>query len=228
MAKKNFVVKMFDNIAPTYDKLNHLLSLNVDKSWRRRAVNCIVSQQPQQLLDVACGTGDFAIALAQAGVPHVHGIDISEGMLQVGRQKVAQLGLNIDMAIDDCTALSASDNSYDAVSVAFGVRNFEQLQQGLNEMHRVLRPGGQLCVLELSVPSNPIVCWCYKLYFVHLLPLVGGWLSGNRTAYQYLPQSVLKFPKPDVFCDMLRQAGFQQVQAESFTLGLCRMYIGKK
>lgn len=228
MAKKNFVVKMFDDIAPTYDKLNHLLSLNVDKSWRKKAVKRIMQHQPKRLLDIACGTGDFAIALAQAGVPEVMGVDISEGMLEVGRKKVAELGLNIEMKVDDSESLSMSDDSLDAISVAFGVRNFEHLQVGLGEMCRVLRPGGMLCVLELSVPSNPILLWGYKLYFLHVLPFFGGLISGNREAYSYLPASVLNFPKPDAFCQMLRTAGFEQVEAKAFTFGLCRMFIGIK
>ena len=228
MAKKNFVVQMFNDIAPTYDKLNHLLSLNVDRSWRRKAVRRIMESQPQRLVDIACGTGDFAIALAKAGIPEVIGVDISEGMLEVGRQKVAAEGLQIELRVDDSEALSFADDSVDAVSVAFGVRNFEHLQQGLDEMHRVIRPGGMVCVLELSVPSNPLLLWGYKLYFLHVLPFFGGLISGNREAYRYLPVSVLNFPKPEAFCAMLRQAGFQQVEARSFTFGLCRMFTGVK
>lgn len=228
MAKKNFIVDLFNDIAPTYDKLNHILSLNVDKSWRRKAVARIVSHKPSKVLDIACGTGDFTIALAQAGVPEVMGVDISEGMLEVGRQKVAALGLNIEMKVDDSESLSLADDSVDAVSVAFGVRNFEHLQLGLNEMHRVIRPGGQVCVVELSVPSNPILLFGYKLYFLHVLPFFGGLVSGNRQAYKYLPASVLNFPKPDAFCGMLREAGFKQVEAKAFTFGLCRMFTGIK
>lgn len=219
---------MFDDIAPTYDRLNHILSLNVDKSWRRKAVEHIVSRKPQRVLDIACGTGDFTIALARAGVPQLLGIDISEGMLEVGRKKVADLGLNIEMKVDDSEALSLDDDSVDAVSVAFGVRNFEHLQQGLNEMHRVIRPGGEVCVVELSVPQNPILLWGYKLYFLHVLPFFGGLISGNKGAYKYLPTSVLNFPKPDAFCSMLSAAGFKQVEARSFTFGLCRMFTGVK
>lgn len=228
MAKKSFVEKMFNDIAPTYDKLNHILSLNVDKSWRRKAVEHIVSRKPQRVLDIACGTGDFTIALAHAGVPQLLGVDISEGMLQVGRKKVAELGLNIELKVDDSECLSLADDAVDAVSVAFGVRNFEHLQQGLNEMHRVIRPGGEVCVVELSVPTNPILLWGYKLYFLHVLPFFGGLISGNKGAYKYLPTSVLNFPKPDAFCSMLRQAGFQEVKARSFTFGLCRMFTGLK
>jgi len=228
MAKKKFIVNLFNDIAPSYDKLNHILSLNIDKSWRKRAVKRIVSQQPKEVLDIACGTGDFAIAIAKAGVPKVTGVDISEGMLEIGRKKAQETGLNIEMHLDDSESLSLADQSIDAISVAFGVRNFEHLQVGLNEMFRVLRPGGMLCILELSVPQNPILLWGYKLYFLHLLPFLGGLVSGNKDAYKYLPVSVLNFPKPDAFCEMIRNAGFQQVEAHAFTFGLCRMYIGRK
>jgi len=228
MAKKTFIVKLFDDIAPSYDKLNHILSLNIDKSWRKRAVKCIVSKRPQEVLDIACGTGDFAIAIARAGVPKVTGVDISEGMLEIGRKKAEAAGLNIEMHIDDCESLTMADDSIDGISVAFGVRNFEHLQLGLNEMYRVIRPNGQLCILELSVPKNPILLWGYKLYFLHILPFLGGLVSGNKGAYQYLPLSVLNFPKPEAFCEMLKTAGFREVEAKSFTFGLCRMFIGIK
>jgi len=228
MAKKNYIVQLFDDIAPTYDKLNHILSLNVDKSWRKKAVRKIMAEKPAHVLDIACGTGDFAIAIAQAGAPKVTGVDISEGMLEIGRKKVAELGLDIEMHVEDCESLSMAEGSIDGISVAFGVRNFEHLQLGLNEMFRVLRHGGQVCVLELSVPQNPILLWGYKLYFMHLLPWLGGLVSGNKGAYEYLPKSVLNFPKPDRFCAMLREAGFVQVEARAFTFGLCRMFTGKK
>ncbi len=228
MAKKEFVEQMFDDIAPTYDKLNHILSLNVDKGWRRKAVRRIVATRPTHVLDVACGTGDFAIALAKAGVERVTGVDISQGMLDVGIDKVEALGLNIEMHVDDCEHLSIADDTFDAVSVAFGVRNFEHLQQGLNEMQRVLRPGGLVCIVELSVPSNRLLLWGYKLYFLHILPLIGRLVSGNGSAYRYLPESVLRFPKPDKVCAMLVEAGFRDVEAKAFTFGLCRMFTGIK
>ncbi len=228
MAKKEFVEQMFNDIAPTYDKLNHILSLNVDKGWRRKAVRRIVATRPKHVLDVACGTGDFAIALSQAGVEKVTGVDISQGMLDVGIAKVKALGLNIEMHVDDCEHLGIEDNTFDAVSVAFGVRNFEHLQRGLNEMQRVLRPGGLVCIVELSVPSNTLLRWAYKLYFLHILPFVGGLVSGNRNAYRYLPESVLRFPKPDEVCRMLKEAGFRDVEAKAFTFGLCRMFTGIK
>ena len=191
MAKKEFVEQMFDDIAPTYDKLNHILSLNVDKGWRRKAVRRIVATRPKHVLDVACGTGDFAIALSQAGVEKVTGVDISQGMLDVGNAKVKALGLNIEMHVDDCEHLGIEDNTFDAV-------------------------------------TNTLLRWAYKLYFLHILPFVGGLVSGNRNAYRYLPESVLRFPKPDEVCRMLKEAGFCDVEAKAFTFGLCRMFMGIK
>ena len=231
MARKEFVREMFDNISPTYDKLNHILSLNVDRSWRRMAVACAVEHKPQRVLDVACGTGDFSVALARAGVGHVVGIDISEGMMEVGRRKVADCGLTpeqVTMQAGDCEALPFADGTFDAVTVAFGVRNFAHLPVGLSEMLRVVRRGGRVVILELSVPQNPLLRWLYKLYFLHVLPFFGGLISGNRAAYRYLPASVMAFPKPDVFCGMMRAEGYADVECRSFTFGLCRMYVGTK
>lgn len=230
MAKKSYIIRLFDDIAPTYDKLNHILSLNIDKSWRSKSVKQIMTTNPKIVLDIACGTGDFTIELAQKGVEKVIGVDISEGMMNIGRQKVADAGLSdrITMHVDDSESLSLSDNSVDAVSVAFGVRNFEHLQIGLNEMNRVIRSGGTVNVLELSVPSNPVLLWGYKLYFLHILPFFGGMISGNKDAYKYLPASVLNFPKPAVFLSMLEAAGFKECRQRSFTFGLCRLFIGVK
>lgn len=230
MAKKSYIIRLFDDIAPTYDKLNHILSLNIDKSWRSKSVKQILLGDPKTVLDIACGTGDFSIELAKKGVAKVIGVDISEGMMKIGMEKVEAAGLSnrISMHVDDSEALSLEDNSVDAVSVAFGVRNFEHLQIGLNEMNRVIRPGGTVNVLELSVPSNPILLWGYKLYFLHILPFFGGMISGNKGAYKYLPASVLNFPKPDVFISMLKTAGFKEVKQRAFTFGLCRLFTGVK
>lgn len=230
MAKKSFIVRLFDDIAPTYDKLNHILSLNIDKSWRSKSVKQVLKGKHDVVLDIACGTGDFSIELAQKGVEKVIGVDISEGMMKIGIEKVKALGLEdkISMHVDDSESLSLEDNSIDAVTVAFGVRNFEHLQIGLNEMNRVIRPGGTVNVLELSVPSNPVLLWCYKLYFMHVLPFFGGLVSGNKEAYKYLPTSVMNFPKPDVFMSMLETAGFKEVKQRAFTFGLCRLFTGVK
>lgn len=231
MAKKEFVNRMFDSIAPTYDILNHLLSLDIDKSWRRKSVAEIMTDSPQMVIDLACGTGDFAIALAKSGVPHVKGFDISEEMLKIGREKVAKIPLydqTLTLELGDSEDLPLADNSADAVSVAFGIRNFEHKEKGLEEMYRILRSGGKLCVLELSIPDNNIIRSLYKIYFLHILPFFGGLISGNREAYRYLPISVINFPKPPIFLQMMKNAGFTNTKSLSFTFGLCQLYIGRK
>ena len=231
MAKKEGIRKLFDNIAPDYDKLNHILSLNIDKGWRKKAVKELLNaQEPLNVLDVACGTGDFTIEIAQKAPAgsKITGIDLSEGMMKIGREKIKAAGVDATMVQGDCEALPYDDFSFHRIAVGFGVRNFENLEVGLKEMHRVLTPAGKLVILELSVPSNPIIRWCYKLYFLKILPTIGGWISGDRGAYEYLPASVLRFPAPDKFVGMLHQAGFSKVEHRSLTLGICRMYIGIK
>ena len=231
MAKKEGVRKLFDNIAPDYDKLNHILSLNIDKGWRKKAVRKLVdTQEPLKVLDVACGTADFTIEIAQkvGKGSEVIGVDISEGMMAVGREKIKKAGVSAELFVADCEDLPYSDNTFDRISVGFGVRNFEHLELGLSQMYRVLTPGGKLVILELSVPSNAFIRWCYKLYFLKILPAIGGMISGNRGAYEYLPASVLRFPGPDKFIPMLKSAGFAQVDHTSLTLGICRMYVAKK
>ncbi|MBE6230679.1 MAG: bifunctional demethylmenaquinone methyltransferase/2-methoxy-6-polyprenyl-1,4-benzoquinol methylase UbiE [Bacteroidales bacterium] len=231
MAKKENIRSLFDNIAPDYDKLNHILSLNIDKGWRKKAVREIADvQQRLQVLDVACGTGDFTIEIARnvAEGSKIIGIDLSEGMMKVGREKIAASGVDALLEYGDCEALDYPENNFDRISVGFGVRNFEHLDLGLKEMCRVLKPGGKLVILELSVPSNPIIRWCYKLYFLNILPMIGGMVSGNRGAYEYLPASVLNFPAPDKFIPMMREAGFSEVRHRALTLGVCRMYVGIK
>ena len=231
MAKKDGIRKLFDNIAPDYDRLNHLLSLNIDKGWRKRAVRELVdTTSPLNVLDVACGTGDFTIEIAQK-VPHgsqVTGIDLSEGMMKIGREKIASAGVKAEMVQGDCEALTFENETFDRISVGFGVRNFEHLDLGLKEMCRVMKRDGKLVVLELSVPSNAIIRWCYKLYFLKILPAIGGMISGDRGAYEYLPASVLRFPAPEKFMQMMKEAGFTQVTHKPFTFGICRMYIGQK
>ena len=231
MAKKEGIRKLFDNIAPDYDKLNHILSLNIDKGWRKKAVREIVDKNaPLEVLDVACGTGDFTIEIAQkaAAGSKVVGIDLSEGMMKIGREKIAAAGVAATMVQGDCEELPYGDATFDRISVGFGVRNFEHLEVGLAEMCRVLKEDGKLVVLELSVPSNSLIKWCYKLYFLKILPTIGGWVSGDRGAYEYLPASVLRFPAPGRFMQMLHAAGFERVEHRSLTFGICRMYIGKK
>ena len=165
MAKKEGVKKMFDNIAPDYDKLNHILSLNIDKRWRKKAVRELADEsRPMKVLDVACGTGDFTIEIAKkvAKGSEVIGVDISEGMIAVGKEKIAKSNINAAMVVADCEALPYDEGTFDRISVGFGVRNFEHLELGLSEMYRVLTPGGKLVILELSVPSNRFIRWCFR------------------------------------------------------------------
>lgn len=231
MAKKEGVRKLFDKIAPDYDKLNHILSLNIDKGWRKKAVCELADEdRPLKVLDVACGTADFTIEIARkvAEGSEVTGIDISEGMMAVGREKIQKAGVAAALSVADCEALPYEADTFDRISVGFGVRNFEHLELGLSEMFRVLAPGGKLVILELSIPSNAFIRWCYKLYFLKVLPAIGGLVSGNRGAYEYLPASVLRFPTPDKFIGMLKGAGFATVSHTPLTFGICRMYVGKK
>lgn len=231
MPAKEGIRKLFDSIAPDYDRLNHMLSLDIDKSWRRKAIQeTLIPGQKLDILDVACGTGDFAIGLAKAsyGESHITGIDISENMLSIGREKVKAAGLGecIDLATGDCEALPFADNTFDRASAAFGVRNFEHLETGLKEIFRVLRPSGKIVILELSTPSGRIPAALYKLYFLNILPAIGGIVSGNRGAYRYLPESVLKFPRPEEFMEIMGKCGFSDVRHRAFTMGICRMYTG--
>lgn len=233
MAKKEKIQKMFDNIAGDYDKLNHIMSLDIDRSWRKKAVKTIVdTKTPMKILDVACGTGDFSIAIARAAGPgsRIIGADLSDGMLEVGRKKISAAGMSdkIVMEQGDCENLRFAECSFDRVTVAFGVRNFEHLDLGLKEMLRVLKPGGKVVILELSLPENPVVASLFKLYFLHILPRIGGTVSGDKKAYEYLPASVLKFPKQQIFKQMMSDCGFSSVYAKAFTFGICRMYVGTK
>ena len=231
MAKKEGIRRLFDNIASDYDRLNHILSLNIDKGWRRKAVREIVDlERPLKVLDVACGTGDFTIEIARkvADGSEVLGVDISEGMMDIGRDKIREAGVSAEMSIADCEALPYEENTFDRVAVGFGVRNFEHLEFALSEIYRVLKPDGKLVILELSIPSNSFVNFCYLLYFQKILPAVGGFLSGDRGAYEYLRTSVLRFPAPDRFMSMLKSAGFVDIQHKSLTFGICRMYVCRK
>ena len=223
---------MFDSIAGNYDALNHILSLDIDKIWRRKALKQIVdAPAPVQVLDLACGTGDFSIAIAKAlNSGHVTGVDLSEGMLAVMREKVDKVGLSETISIEegDGENLRFPDNTFDRVTIAFGIRNFEDRPKGLKEMLRVLKPGGRLVILELSRPENKVIRWFYDLYFLHILPKIGGKVSGDKAAYAYLPASVAAFPGKKEFMATMREAGFRTVTHKAFTLGVCRMYTGEK
>ena len=231
MGKKEGIRRLFNSIASDYDRLNHILSLNIDKGWRRKAVKEIADKDsPVKVLDVACGTGDFTIEIARkvAVGSEVIGVDISEGMMEIGKEKILKAGVTAEMTVADCEALPYDQNTFDRIAVGFGVRNFEHLDLGLREMCRVLKPDGKLVILELSLPSNRLVRGCYMLYFQKILPMVGGFLSGDRGAYEYLRTSVLRFPAPDKFIEMLKSAGFEQVEHRPLTFGICRMYICHK
>lgn len=231
MPKKEKIREMFDGIAPSYDRLNHIMSLNVDKVWRRHALKQIVDGTPQRLLDVACGTGDSTISAAAAAAEGsvVTGVDISEGMMALVMDKARKAGVadRIRLQVADGEALPFADGSFHRVTCAFGIRNFEHKEKGLAEFRRVLCPGGRAVILELSVPQNRVIRWFYDLYFLHVLPWIGGVVSGDKAAYKYLPASVHAFPAPGEFCTMMREAGFSRVSHKAFTLGLCRMYVGE-
>ena len=235
MPRKENVRMMFDGIAAYYDRLNHIMSLDVDRRWRRKALDRIVAPDVSRVLDLACGTGDFSVAIAKAlrtAAPQarVTGVDLSEGMLAVMRKKVDREGLQdrISMELGDGENLHFADGTFDRVSIAFGIRNFEDREKGLREMLRVLRPGGRLVILELSVPENALVRWCYNLYFLHILPRIGGRISGDKAAYRYLPASVLHFPGHRAFLQTMRDCGFTDVEHKSLTFGTCRLYAGTK
>ncbi len=229
--KKRQVAAMFDAIAPRYDLLNRILSAGVDRRWRRQAVEMIASEQPRRVLDVATGTADLAIEVARRlPVERVVGVDIAESMLHIGRQKVAQLGLNERVVLrkGDAEKLPFSDAQFDAVLVAFGVRNFENLDRGLRESYRVLRPGGVLVVLEFSRPRVPVIRTLYRWYAHHVLPRIGAWLSRDEGAYRYLPASVEVFPDGPDFLQRMEKAGFRDLQWKPLTFGIASLYRGRR
>lgn len=230
MARKEVVQDIFNDIAPKYDLLNHLLSLNIDKGWRRKAMKYIGENEKNRLLDVACGTGDFSIAAYKAGVKQVTGVDISANMVEIGRKKVREAGLTeyVELQLGDSEQLGFAADTFDVVTVAFGVRNFEHLEIGLREMQRVLRPGGKVLILEFSMPEHFPMKQLYKFYFCHILPSVGGWISGNKNAYTYLPESVMKFPQGRTFLHIMEKCGFTSLVRKKLSFGIASLYVGIK
>ncbi len=226
--KARQVEEMFDSIAPAYDFMNRAMTLGIDRWWRRVAVKMVGKSQPRRILDVATGTGDFAIGLYNKIHPQqVVGIDLSQGMLDVARTKVVKHGLQdaITLQQGDCLALPFDDGDFDAVTVAFGVRNFEHLLQGYEQMHRVLAPGGVLCVVELSTPRNRVVRWFYDLYTLHIIPWFGALKSHDKSAYRYLPQSIAAVPQGDDMLAIMREAGFKGCKVRRMTMGTCSIYF---
>ena len=230
MAKKEKVQEMFNGIAPRYDLLNHLLSMGIDKSWRRKAMRELEGGRRGTVLDIACGTGDFSIEALRHGVERVVGADISENMLAVAREKAREKGLEdrLEFRYGDSENLDFEDGTFDAVTVAFGVRNFEHLERGLAEMCRVLRPGGKVVVLEFSTPERFPMKQLYRFYFKQILPRVGGFVSGDRKAYEYLPASVFAFPQGDRFLQIMRSCGYRNVAQRRLTFGIASLYTGEK
>lgn len=225
------VERMFDSIAENYDTLNHTLSVGIDKGWRKNGILSLKDKKPRKILDIATGTGDLAIQAYNLLSPEkILAIDISEGMMDVGRQKVAKLGLSekIDFEKKDCMNLDIPDNSFDAAMVAFGVRNFENLDKGLQEILRVLKPGGQLMILELSTPQKFPMKQGYWLYSKLFIPTVGRLISKDKTAYRYLPKSIEAFIQGNEMVDTLTKNGFRDAKYKTYTFGICSMYLGDK
>ncbi len=228
--KKEQIRNMFNNIAYRYDFLNFFFSIGIDTSWRKKVVSILETVNPETLLDVATGTGDLAIAGSELNVRHIHGVDISEGMLEIGRRKLEKAGLEnvITLEVGDSENLHFESNSFDAVTVAFGVRNFENLEKSLKEMYRVLKPGGKLIVLEFSQPEHFPIRQLYGVYFKHILPGIGRVVSKDKNAYSYLPESVGKFPYGKKFTSILDSCQFKNTNDERLSCGIASIYTGEK
>ena len=229
--KKEQVADMFNNISKRYDLLNRMMTMRIDVIWRKKAIKLLQSIQPQNILDVATGTGDFAIESIQILKPKkIVGVDISQGMLDVAKERIEKKGLQdiFDVQLGDSENLQFADNSFDAVTVAFGVRNFEDLEKGLSEIHRVLRPGGKAIILELSNPTAFPIKQLYNFYFHKIVPAFGRMISKDASAYSYLPESVAKFPDGDRFAQITDKVGFSKTIVKPQTFGFCTIYEALK
>lgn len=228
--KKEQVATMFNNIAHRYDFLNQLLSLGIHKGWRKKAVRLLGKDHPDQLLDIATGTGDFAIEAMKLHPNKVTGVDISQGMLQLGIEKVKKLGLEnkIELMLGDSENLPFPDNTFDGITVGFGVRNFENLEKGISEIYRVLKPQGSISILEFSKPKKFPIKQLYAFYFKRVTPTLGKLFSKDASAYTYLPESVNAFPDGEDFLAVLKKAGFNDRKAIPVSFGIASIYIGKK
>lgn len=231
MPDQKHVTEMFDDIAPHYDFINHLLSFQIDKIWRRKTARFIAQNNPQTILDLATGTADLAIQLARkCPQSKITGIDLSEKMLGLGQEKInaKHLENQINLCRGNACELPYEDNSFDAITVAFGVRNFQDLEKGLMEMQRVIKKGGHIAILEFSTPNRPIFKTIYSFYFHKILPLLGKIISRNKSAYQYLPKSVSKFPSPDTFILIMKRCGLNCYQKRSLFGGIATLYCMEK
>lgn len=225
------VEQMFDNIAPTYDTLNHRLSWGIDRMWRRKAIKSLMPFSPQTMLDIATGTGDFAIQSAEILKPaSLVGVDISEGMMEIGRNKVKEAGLDniIRFEKEDCLNLSYADNTFDAITAAFGIRNFQDLDKGLSEMCRVLKKGGHLSIVELTTPVCFPMRQLFWIYSHTVLPVYGKLVSKDTNAYKYLTTTIEAFPQGETMMTILRKAGFTEVSFKRLTFGICTCYFATK
>lgn len=238
--KSEQVEKMFDSIAPAYDFMNTAMTFGLHRIWRNSAIRmlnrqCQLSAPATEILDVACGTGDVSFKLAREfPLSHITGVDLSPGMLQVARKKLGRLtqagkiSSPISFQVADCLNLPFADNTYKAITVAYGVRNFERLLSGYREMHRVLKPGGVLCVIELCEPKNPVMHALYRIYARHIIPLVGKCVSGDKSAYTYLPASIQACPQRQEMLELMHQAGFQKAEYKALFPGTVAVYLGQK
>jgi demethylmenaquinone methyltransferase / 2-methoxy-6-polyprenyl-1,4-benzoquinol methylase len=228
--KKVQVARMFDNIANRYDLLNSILSFGIHKGWRKKCVELLKKKQPRRILDVATGTGDFAIACMALDPEKVIGIDISDGMLNVGRQKISRLKLQDKITLENGNAetVNFADSSFDAIVVGFGVRNFQDLEKGLKNLHRILKPGGTLLILEFSYPKNPLVKGGYNFYFSYITPLMGKIFSKDKKAYSYLTKSVKAFPHNEEFVSLMSKVGYRSASFRILSFGIAAIYTGEK
>ena len=230
LSKKEQVTQMFDTISKEYDGLNRVISFGIDIKWRKKVVDIVNKQQPDTVLDIATGTGDLAINLAKTSATKIVGFDISPGMLEVGKKKIAQKQLEhkIEMVLGDSEKMPFEDNTFDAITVAFGIRNFENLEQGLSEILRVLKPNGMFVILETSVPTKTPFKQGYKFYTKRILPLIGKLFSRDKVAYSYLCESASVFPYGEALNNILRKIGFINAEALPQTLGVATIYTASK
>jgi demethylmenaquinone methyltransferase / 2-methoxy-6-polyprenyl-1,4-benzoquinol methylase len=230
VSKKEVVREMFDDISPQYDFLNHFLSFGIDRQWRKKLVSLLANRKPAAVLDVATGTGDLAIAISRLGPKNIVGIDISEKMIEIGRKKITAGGLDqlITLQVADAEKMPFADNSFDAITVAFGVRNYEDLEGGLSEMRRVLRPGGMMLILEFSHPGSFPMKQLYTFYSRFIIPAAGRLISGHKKAYSYLPQSVAAFPSGKKFLGILENLGLKSPKQVSLSMGIASIYLAEK